>query len=91
MNRESLRARVHGQVQGVGFRYFVLRHARRLGLSGFARNLADGSVEVYAEGDHSSLAELAGLLEKGPSGAHVLRVDARYGPTTGDSTHFQIR
>ena len=41
---------VRGRVQGVGYRYFVLRQAEELGLAGFARNLPDGSVEVIAEG-----------------------------------------
>ena len=91
MSRESLQAVVRGHVQGVGFRYFVSHHARRLGLSGFARNLPDGTVEVYAEGKRDALAELVEWLERGPSGARVARVDARYGPATGDSTHFQIR
>jgi hypothetical protein len=45
-----LHAVVHGRVQGVGFRYFVMREARALGLSGWVRNQADGSVEVEAEG-----------------------------------------
>jgi acylphosphatase len=73
---DRLEARVYGTVQGVGYRYFVVRHARRLGLTGFVRNLADGSVEVVAEGKAATLKELVSLLEAGPSGAAVERVEA---------------
>jgi acylphosphatase len=62
-------------VQGVGYRYFVLRHAEQLGLAGFARNLPDGSVEVIAEGGAASLGKLEGLLAEGPSFAHVTGVE----------------
>jgi acylphosphatase len=62
-------------VQGVGYRYFALRHAEELGLSGFARNLADGSVEVIAEGSGVALGKLEVLLGEGPSFAHVTGVE----------------
>jgi acylphosphatase len=57
---------VRGRVQGVGYRYFVQREAEARRLTGYARNLADGRVEVYAAGEPAALAELAGLLWKGP-------------------------
>jgi acylphosphatase len=66
---------VHGHVQGVGFRWFVLRQAERLRLGGHARNLRDGSVEVVAEGPEAALIELEHALQTGPSGAVVARVD----------------
>lgn len=66
---------VSGRVQGVGFRWFVMREARRLGLRGFARNLQDGSVEVVAAGSGSALAELERLLARGPAAAQVERVE----------------
>ena len=67
---------VAGRVQGVGFRYFVARSARGLGLSGYVRNLPDGTVEVAASGNRASLDALAALLEKGPPGAIVESVQA---------------
>ncbi|PYO43753.1 MAG: acylphosphatase [Gemmatimonadetes bacterium] len=67
---------VHGQVQGVGFRWFVGRHAERLNLRGFARNVHDGSVEVVAAGSEAALAQLGQVLAKGPATARVERVDA---------------
>lgn len=62
---------VRGRVQGVGYRYFVQREAEARRLTGYARNLADGRVEVYAAGEPEALAELAGLLWKGPYLAEV--------------------
>ena len=66
---------VQGRVQGVGYRYFVLRHAEELGLAGYAKNQADGTVEVVAEGADSALQKLEERLHEGPSFAHVSRVE----------------
>ncbi len=57
---------VRGRVQGVGFRYFVERHAGELGVTGYARNLDDGRVEVYAAGPRNAVDELARMLRQGP-------------------------
>jgi acylphosphatase len=66
---------VQGRVQGVGYRYFVLRSAEELGLAGYARNQPDGTVEVVAEGEPAALAQLEDRLKEGPSFAHVSGVD----------------
>jgi acylphosphatase len=66
---------VRGRVQGVGFRYFVQARGSELGLTGFARNLDDGSVEVYAMGPESLLQDLAGSLHKGPPASDVRSVE----------------
>ena len=66
---------VRGRVQGVGFRYFVERAAHELGLTGSARNLDDGRVEVYAIGSEEKLSELARRLWKGPRFADVRGVE----------------
>lgn len=65
---------VSGMVQGVGFRYFALRVAQRLGVSGYAKNLSDGRVEVYAIGTATILAALRAELERGPRSAAVSSV-----------------
>jgi len=65
---------VSGQVQGVGYRFFAVRMAQRLGISGFVRNLRDGRVEVYAVGDAQQQDDLRQALERGPSAAHVTSV-----------------
>jgi acylphosphatase len=67
----DLHVRVTGIVQGVGFRWFVRERARRLGLSGWVRNLADGSVEVAASGAEHQLELLRRELQRGPNGARV--------------------
>ena len=66
--------RVSGRVQGVGFRWFVVGEAERLGLRGYVRNVSDGSVEIEAEGPSSAIDELRGRLEKGPPSARVAHV-----------------
>jgi acylphosphatase len=67
----QLHVRLSGLVQGVGFRWFVREKARRLGLSGWVRNLPDGSVEVLASGEESQLELLKEQLRVGPPGAVV--------------------
>jgi acylphosphatase len=66
---------VRGRVQGVGYRYFAQRVAADLGLTGYARNLDDGRVEVYAAGPQDKLSELAGMLLRGPRWADVRGVE----------------
>jgi acylphosphatase len=65
---------VAGRVQGVGYRYFVLRQAEVLGVSGYARNRSDGSVEVVAEGSDTALADFEARLREGPTFAEVTGV-----------------
>lgn len=62
---------VSGRVQGVGFRFFVLREATALGLRGTVRNMPDGSVEVIATGQPDELAKLEARLNDGPDAAKV--------------------
>jgi DNA ligase D-like protein (predicted 3'-phosphoesterase) len=71
----AIRAIVHGDVQGVGFRDATLRHARRLGVTGWVRNGDDGSVSVHAEGVPGALDELVEFLRDGPRLARVSAVD----------------
>lgn len=85
---------VTGQVQGVGFRWYVARLARELGLGGYARNLPDGRVEVLATGhDADALARLEAGLRVGPSHARVEGVDRADGQDDSTVTmrSFEIR
>jgi acylphosphatase len=75
--RVARRYIVRGRVQGVGYRYFVEQVADELGLAGYAKNLDDGSVEVYAVGPPGDIAELSGYLWKGPRWADVRGVEER--------------
>ena len=86
----AFRFRVRGQVQGVGYRYFVLREAEQRGLTGFTRNQADGSVEVVAEGPDEGLRDLLARLREGPAFSHVESVEAEAVAPRGD-LGFQIR
>lgn len=76
----DLHVRINGIVQGVGFRWFVRERARRLGLSGWVRNLPDGSVEVAAAGDEKQLELLRAELQRGPRGAAVEQLQEVNGP-----------
>lgn len=58
--------RIYGHVQGVGFRYFTWQYALKIGITGFVRNLADGTVEVIAVGSESQIDELDAWLQHGP-------------------------
>ncbi len=91
MPTQRLVATVRGQVQGVGFRWFVQREAARLGLDGWVANQYDGSVEVVAEGSEAALSELVLTLWEGPPGASVGGVDMRHEPARGNLVGFTIR
>jgi len=80
---------IRGRVQGVGYRDFAQRAATSLGLTGYARNLDDGRVEVYAAGPPDKLAALAGLLHRGPRMADVRGVEEQEAEPRHHS-HFQI-
>ena len=81
---------IQGRVQGVGYRYFAQRSAAGLGLRGYAKNLADGSVEVYATGTALALDDLAGLLRQGPRWSDVRSVDVAEAEVRAQ-VGFQIR
>jgi len=66
---------VSGRVQGVGYRYFAVSAAEQIGVTGYAKNLADGRVEVYAIGTVEQLREFAQELQRGPRQAAVELVD----------------
>lgn len=88
-------ARIHaivsGIVQGVGFRYFVIRHADDLGLKGWVRNTMQGEVEVVVEGTRSALEQFLLHLKSGPQSAHVSNVDVNWQSATGEFSNFQVK
>lgn len=86
----TIRYRIRGRVQGVGYRYFAWRAAADLGVTGFCRNLADGSVEVVAEGGDGALRDLEQRLREGPSFANVDSVEREAIAARGDES-FEIR
>jgi acylphosphatase len=87
---QTRKFRVCGRVQGVGFRWFVEREAKTLGIFGWVRNNTDGTVEVLATGTSDQLSALRSRLQQGPRAARVDNVeesDAK--PVTGLNT-FRI-
>jgi len=82
--------RVHGRVQGVGFRFFTVRVARVLGLKGSVANLPDGSVEVVAEGEEGTVRALVDRLREGPPASRVERLDVRNDEVEGKMAGFEI-
>lgn len=88
---QRVEAVVRGYVQGVGFRAFVQRQARALGLVGWVRNDVDSSVHVVAEGSHQDLIALVDRLRDGPSEAEVQDVELDWQPYSGAFTNFEVR
>jgi len=86
-----LTAFVRGRVQGVGFRWWVRARALELGLVGHASNLADGRVEVVAEGSRAAGERLLGLLGEGPEAAEVTGVNGQWSAPRGAGTSFVER
>ncbi len=86
---EALHFAITGHVQGVGFRWSMVNEARRLGLTGWVRNVRDGSVEAFACGKPPALDALAAWASHGPAGARVERCDispAQANPALHDFT-----
>jgi acylphosphatase len=81
---------ISGRVQGVGYRYFAEREADRIGVTGWARNLADGRVEVHANGSKQQLDQFEARLRQGPPQADVRGFESKDAPAT-DSRGFHIR
>jgi acylphosphatase len=93
MNECKARAEIitRGIVQGVGFRYFVIRNAENLGLTGFVENLDDGSVFTVAEGDKSQISRLYSLLSKGPAYAEVSECVITWLPYENGFISFDVK
>ncbi len=82
---------VTGRVQGVGFRFTTVDQARRLGVQGWVRNQADGTVEVQVEGERAAVEGLVRFLHRGPPGARVEDVALRWEAHVGELEPFTAR
>ncbi|MCE5231598.1 acylphosphatase [bacterium] len=87
----AVHAMVRGRVQGVGFRYFVVRQANKLELGGWTRNTEEGDVEVYAVGGRDALQQLIDALERGPAFARVDAVKTNWNVPVEPAGEFYIR
>ena len=85
-----VRTVITGRVQGVGFRYFVLRNAKELRLAGWVRNRTDGAVEIVAEGDKQDLQHLVSKLKIGPPTAWIEHISIQWQPPADNLADFVI-
>jgi len=90
VNTVGVQVKVHGLVQGVGYRFYCIRKARSLGLCGWVKNNPDGTVSVVAEGDRSLLEEFIKELKVGPASASVTDIEIAWTPFTGQYQDFEI-
>jgi len=81
---------VSGMVQGVGYRYFVIRTARKLDLTGWVKNLPNGEVEIEAEGAKGNIESLIKELPVGNPSAVVRNVDVNWSKPTGKYSDFDV-
>lgn len=92
MAQERAHVVVHGEVQGVGYRYSARNAARELRVVGWVRNMRDGvTVEAVVEGEAEAVGAFIRWCHRGPSGAMVLRVDVERGAATGEFASFAVR
>jgi acylphosphatase len=89
--KQRLRLFISGRVQGVFFRAAAAQEAQGLGLCGWARNLADGRVEIVAEGRRRNLAMLAAWAHRGPPAARVEQVEEQWSQAQGLAGGFGVR
>ena len=89
--RVARRFLISGRVQGVGFRYFAEAAAGREGLHGWVRNLGDGRVEAWAEGEAEAVERFERAVRQGPRGARVDMVEVDDEWPAGRETGFSIR
>ena len=82
---------VSGRVQGVGFRYFVLRCARAAGIKGYVRNLSDGRVEFRLQGEAAAVEQVLAQIHQGPMHARVNAVELAEVTDSESFDDFSIR
>jgi acylphosphatase len=82
--------RVTGMVQGVGFRYFAMRQANQLGLSGYVKNRGDGSVEIQVEGEKVTVERFRSILQEGPGYSSVDEVEITYQAYSAKYKKFSV-
>lgn len=81
---------ISGDVQGVGYRAWVVRQATELGVSGWVKNRDDGAVELVAQGPRPLLEEFIKRCRRGPDVAWVEAVDVRWGQASGEFAGFEV-
>jgi acylphosphatase len=87
MEIEKRHLKIFGRVQGVGFRHFTVQRARELNLTGWVKNMSDGTVETVIEGSGENVDQMIDKLKKGPRTARV--DDIREMDAAGEQDNFQ--
>ena len=90
MSLKAIHIIVHGLVQGVGFRFYVRDRSAQYGIKGSVKNLHDGTVEIYAEGDEKQLHKFIEKIREGPSFGHVSRLVRKWKEPSDSYTDFTI-
>ncbi len=88
---KRLYLKIYGKVQGVYFRSFTQDKAHQLGLSGWVKNMPDGTVETVAEGEEENLNEYMQWCKKGPPAARVEEIREKWEEPTGEFKGFRIK
>lgn len=83
--------KIHGDVQGINFRYYTQEQAQKLGLAGWARNDPEGTVSIVAEGEEENLKKFVDWSRRGPSLARIDKVDISWQDYKGEFDRFDIR
>jgi len=89
--KQARHIRIHGKVQGVGYRFYATRVARRLGLKGWIQNLRDGSVEALIEGEPEAIDEWIDDVREGPRYAEVTKIDQEVREYSGKLGDFDVK
>ena len=89
MSKKRVQAIVSGRVQGVGYRYFAMHVAEKLGVVGTVRNITEGRVETVAEGDEETLSHFLAELRKGPIKAEVTGLSTAWDDANGEFSRFE--
>jgi len=89
--KEQRHVHIHGKVQGVGYRFFATRVARRMGLRGWIQNNRDGSVEALVEGEKKTIDEWIEELKEGPRYAEVTKIDQEVKEFSGRLPDFDVK
>ena len=89
--KKQVSLKIFGQVQGTGYRYSAQKQAKKLGLTGYVKNLPDGSVELAAEGEEQDLKDLLAWCYTGVGSANVDHIDAAWAGSVEEFTDFMIK
>lgn len=89
--KKRLQLKIFGQVQGVSFRYYAEEEAKRQGLTGYIKNLDDGTVESLAEGEEKGLKSFIDWCYNGSPASQVTKVNTEWGIATGEYEGFNMK